>query len=118
MNVTYTWTIDNFHVIPHLDGLDNIIQRVSWALIGTTVGTDEKTYEYRYDATTTIKLDSSASFIPAGELNPDIIQEWVFNIENKKQRNIDWIKTNIIEKRLDEQFNPAIAKITKPFWEQ
>jgi len=118
MIVTYEWKVEALHVIPHLNGLDNIIQRVNWNLTGKTIGPDNKEYTYVHPQTTTIKLDESSSFIAAEQLTPEIIQAWVYEVENKKQRNIEWLKANMIDKRLDEQVNPTIAKIVKPFWEQ
>lgn len=118
MMVTYTFKVSDWHLIPHINGLDNVIEKVNWSLIGTTVDANGNTHVYDHPQTTTIKLDDNIPFIPANELTPEIIQGWVYEIENKKQRNIDWLKANIIEKRLDEKINPAIAKIVKPFWEQ
>lgn len=117
MIVNYTFKVSDWHLIPHINGLDNVIEKVNWVLIGETTDANGKTYVYEHPQTTTIKFNESNSFISAHELTPEIIQSWVFEIENRKQRNIDWIKTNIIYKRLDEQVNPAIAKIVKPFWE-
>jgi hypothetical protein len=118
MIVNYTFKVSNWHLIPHINGLDNVIERVSWVLIGETFDSNGNKYTYEHPQTTTIKFDSDVPFISANELTPEIIQDWVFTIENKKQRDIDWLKTNIIYKRLDEKINPAISKIVKPFWEQ
>jgi len=118
MIVNYTFKVSDWHLIPHINGLDNVIEKVNWSLIGTTVDANGNTYVYDHPQTTTIKLNDSVPFISANELTPEIIQNWVYEIENKKQRNIEWLKANIIYKRLDEKLNPAIAKIVKPFWEQ
>lgn len=118
MVVTYTFKVSDWHLIPHINGLDNVIEKVNWALIGETVDSNGNRHVYEHPQTTTIKFDKDAPFISANELTPDIIREWVFTIENKKQRDINWIKNNIIDKRLDEKINPTIAKIVKPFWEQ
>ena len=117
MIVNYTFKVTDWHLIPHINGLDNVIEKVNWVLIGETTDSLGRRYLYDHTQTTTIKFDDNVVFIPAQELTPEIIQGWVFEIENKKQRNIDWIKENIIYKRLDEKVNPAIAKIVKPFWE-
>jgi hypothetical protein len=118
MIVNYTFKISSWHLIPHINGLDNVIQRVDWVIVGETIDANGKTHTWDHTQTTTIKFDDTADFISANELTPEIVQSWVFEIENRKQRNIDWIKENIIYKRLDEKVNPAIAKIVKPFWEQ
>jgi hypothetical protein len=118
MIVNYTFKVSDWHLIPHINGLDNVIEKVNWSLIGTTIDANGNTYVYDHPQTTTIKLNDNIPFIPANELTPEIIQNWVYEIENKKQRNIEWLKANIIYKRLDEKLNPAIAKIVKPFWEQ
>ena len=118
MIVNYTFKVSDWLLIPHINGLDNVIEKVNWVLIGETLDTNGNKYTYEHFQTTTIKFDADVAFIPANQLTPDIIQNWVFTIENKKQRNIDWLKANIIYKRLDEKINPAIAKIVKPFWEQ
>ena len=103
MIVNYTFKVSDWHLIPHINGLDNVIEKVNWVLIGETLDTNGNKYTYEHFQTTTIKFDADVAFIPANQLTPDIIQNWVFTIENKKQRNIDWLKANIIYKRLDEK---------------
>lgn len=118
MIVEYVFKVNAWHLIPHLNGKDNIIEKVNWSLSGITVDSNGNTYIYEHLQTTTIKLEEQSVFINANDLTNEIIQKWVFDIENNKKRNIDWIKINIIYERLDKQLNPAISKIVKPFWER
>jgi hypothetical protein len=117
MIVNYTFKITHWHLIPHINGLDNVIQKVHWAIIGETTDANGKNHVWEHSQTTTIKFDETSDFISANELTPAIVESWVFEIENKKQRDIEWIKQNIIYKRLDEKTNPSIGKFVKPFWE-
>lgn len=117
MIVDYIFKVQEWHLIPHLNGKDNIIEKVNWSLSGSTTDNYGNTYIYEHSQTTTIILNEQSLFIDANDLTNEIIQNWVYEIENNKKRNIDWIKINIIYKRLDDRINPAVAKIVKPFWE-
>jgi hypothetical protein len=118
MIVNYSFEVSHLHVIPNMNGLENVIQKVSWNLIGTTIDVDGKEHRFEHSQTTTIKFNEAVSFISANDITLEVVQGWVYEIENKRQRNIDWLKTNIIDVRLDEKINPTKPKVVKPFWEQ
>lgn len=118
MNVVYTFKITALHVIPELNGLNNIVQRISWRITGEYVSPEGKVIQEPWDGTTTIKLNSEIPFLESGELNEDIVKGWVEEIENKKQRNLEWIKVNEINKRISDKISLSTPKIVKPFWEQ
>jgi hypothetical protein len=41
-------------------------------------------------------------------------EKWVEASENKKQRNVDWIKNKVLT-RLQEKVTPTIVVMTPPF---
>ena len=118
MNVVYTFKITSLHVIPELDGLTNVVKRVSWEIMGEYVSPEGTVIHQPFHGTTTIKLNSEVPFLESGELNEDIVKSWVEEIENKKQRNLEWIKVNEINRRILEKIDVSTPIIVKPFWEQ
>ena len=118
MNVVYTFKINSLHIIPELNGLTNIVQRVDWRITGEYISPEGTVIHQPFHGTTTIKLNSEVPFLESGELNEDIVKSWVEEIENKKQRNFDWIKVNEINRRILEKTSLSTPKIVKPFWEQ
>jgi hypothetical protein len=118
MDVNYNFILDDLHVAPSLDGHSQVIVRISWFLIGTAVDALGQMHEERYASTTTIKSDvAPGDFIPFEELTPQILQSWVEISENRKKRNMAWLKANIIDKRLADKVTPKVVLI-KPTWLQ
>lgn len=118
MDINYEFKITDLHVVPQVGELTNVVKRVSWQITGTTTDTAGKDYSYTHYQATTIKLNPESTFIQSGELTEETVKGWVLAIENQRFRNIDWIKQNMIYKRLDEMVNPTLEKTVKPFWEQ
>ena len=118
MDINYEFKITDLHVVPQAGELTNVVKRVSWQIIGTTTDVNGKQHTYTHYQATTIKLDSQNTFIQSEELTEETVLGWVLAIENQRFRNIDWIKQNMIYKRLDEMINPTLEKMVKPFWEQ
>jgi hypothetical protein len=118
MDVNYNFILDDLHVAPSLDGHSQVIVRISWFLVGTAVDASGQMHEERYASTTTIKSDvAPGDFIPFEELTPQILQSWVEISENRKKRNMAWLKANIIDKRLADKVTPKVVLI-KPTWLQ
>ena len=116
MVVNYYFILDDLHVAPSQDGNTQVIVRVAWFLVGTTIDDTGTMHEERYSATTTIKPDTApGAFIPFEELTPQILQNWVEITENKKKRNMDWLKANMIEKRLADKVNPKVILVKPSF---
>lgn len=118
MTIDYTFKIINLHVIPNFNGNANIIKQVSWAIIGTYTDAEGKVYTYQHDQATTFKLNEEQTFIPSDQLDAATVQGWVEAIENTKFRNIQWLKDNIVQVRINDMVSLSTPKIVKPFWEQ
>lgn len=118
MVVNYNFILDDLHVAPSLEGNSQVVLKISWFLVGTAVDAEGKMHEERYSATTTIKPDvAPGEFIPFEQLTAQTLQEWVEISENRKKRNMAWIKANMIDKRLEDKVNPKVVLI-KPTWLQ
>ena len=116
MVVNYNYILDDLHVAPSQDGYSQVIVRVAWFLVGTTIDESGNMHEERYSATTTIKPDTApGDFINFEQLTPQILQNWVEINENKKKRNMDWLKANMIDKRLADKVNPKVVFIKPSF---
>jgi hypothetical protein len=118
MDVNYNFILDDLHVAPTLEGNSQVILKISWFIIGTAIDAAGNMHEERYSATTTIKPDvAPGEFIPFEQLTPQVLQSWVEISENRKKRDIAWIKANMIDKRLEDKVNPKVVLI-KPTWLQ
>ena len=118
MVVNYNFILDDLHVAPSLEGHSQVVLKISWFLVGTAVDTAGQMHEERYAATTTIKPDvAPGEFIPFEQLTPQALQSWVEISENRKKRNMAWIKANMIDKRLEDKVTPKVVLI-KPTWLQ
>jgi hypothetical protein len=118
MDVNYNFVLDNLHVAPKLDDKSQVILKVSWFIVGTTIDALGQMHEEKYSSTTTIKPDvAPGEFIPFEQLTAQTLQEWVEISENRKKRNMAWIKANMIDKRLEDKVNPKEVLI-KPTWLQ
>lgn len=118
MVVNYNFILDDLHVAPMLEGHSQVVLKISWFLVGTAVDAAGQMHEERYAATTTIKPDvAPGEFIAFEQLTAQTLQEWVEISENKKKRNIAWIKANMIDKRLEDKVTPKVVLI-KPTWLQ
>lgn len=118
MVVNYNFILDDLHVAPTLEGHSQVVLKISWFLVGTAVDSAGQMHEERYSATTTIKPDvAPGEFIAFEQLTAQTLQEWVEISENKKKRNIAWIKANMIDKRLEDKVTPKVVLI-KPTWLQ
>jgi hypothetical protein len=118
MVVNYNFILDDLHVAPSLEGHSQVVLKISWFLVGTAVDTAGTMHEERYSATTTIKSDvAPGEFIPFEQLTPQALQSWVEISEDRKKRNMAWIKANMIDKRLEDKVNPKVVLI-KPTWLQ
>lgn len=118
MVVNYNFILDDLHVAPTLEGHSQVVLKISWFLVGTAVDAAGNMHEERYSATTTIKPDvAPGEFIAFEQLTPQVLQSWVEISENRKKRNMAWIKANMIDKRLEDKVNPKVVLI-KPTWLQ
>jgi len=116
MIVNYNFMVTNLHVAPTFEGKSQVILKVSWAIVGTTIDDAGVKHEEIYNATTTIKPDvAPGEFIAFEQLTAQILQNWVEISENRKKRNIAWLKANMIDKRLEDKVNPKEILI-KPTW--
>ena len=48
MIVNYTFKVSDWHLIPHINGLDNVIEKVNWVLIGETLDSNGNKYTYEH----------------------------------------------------------------------
>ena len=118
MVVNYNFILDDLHVAPSLEGHSQVVLKISWFLVGTAVDAAGQMHEERYAATTTIKPDvAPGEFIAFEQLTAQTLQEWVEISENRKKRNMAWIKANMIDKRLEDKVTPKVVLI-KPTWLQ
>lgn len=104
--INYSWFISHVNYIPSHEGKDNVVARVHASLTGEYLHDDGKVYTDDILFTTVIKYDDTAgTFIPYDQLTPEILQSWLENAENRKQRNIAWSK-NKLALKLDKKIYP------------
>lgn len=113
-DVEFLIKIQRVQVNPNNGSKENVVHRVSWALIGKY--TDPATgtvYEAGYDDTTSLQFIDSAGYIPFENLTEADIVGWVEARENQRTRNIEWRKANKVFPLLVEKVNPTNVTITQ-----
>ena len=93
------------------DGLTNVVKTVHWRLIGT----DENEVSSDIYGAQSFPAPEAEGYIPFEQLTAQTLQDWVEISENRKKRNMAWLKANMIDKRLEDKVNPKEILI-KPTW--
>jgi uncharacterized coiled-coil protein SlyX len=114
MNINYTWEISHFHVVPSLNNQSNVVTKIAFELHGEYVDENNNSFKELWSGVTLIEFDENSNFITLEEINQEIAEKWVQDSENKKQRNVDWLK-NKVKSRLEERVNPTLIVITPSF---
>jgi hypothetical protein len=114
MNINYTWEFSQFHVVPSLNNLSNVITKISFTCHGEHIDSLGRSFKDYWTGSTLIELDENSTFIPLDQITQEIAEKWVQDSENKKQRNINWIKAKVAS-RIQEQVNPTLIVINSPF---
>lgn len=108
MDINYTWKVTDLHVAPTISGQMNVVLKAAWELTGTYIALDGTEYSYTYNSMTVLQpYQEGTPFTPFENLTPELVWSWIEAKENTKKRDINWIKTNLINVRLNEKVNPS-----------
>lgn len=113
-DIKFTWEVNQIHVAPSSNGLSNLVTKIAYTLWGEYTDENGNTFKDWWSAATVIELDPNATFIPLNEITQEIAELWIMGSENKKQRDVEWLK-NKVRKRLEDRVNPPIVVIDSPF---
>lgn len=113
-DIKYTWELTQFHVVPSLNNQSNVVTKIGFTLHGEYIDENGTSFKEFWTGTTLIEFNENASFTPYDKLTQEIVEKWVIDSENKKQRNVDWIK-NKVRTRLQEKVEPTLVVINSPF---
>jgi hypothetical protein len=89
--IIYTWSINEMHIKPSLNGLTNIIHIIDWSYIGT----DEDNNTASVGLPITLPEPSEENFIPYNNITKEMVISWlesILNIEDLQQSVIDKIE--------------------------
>jgi hypothetical protein len=114
MNINYTWEFSHLHVLPSLNNQSNVVSKVAFELHGEYIDENGNSFKDLWSGVTLIEFDANSSFLPLEQLNQEIVEKWVQDSENKKQRNVEWLKNKVLS-RIQERVNPSILVITPSF---
>jgi hypothetical protein len=114
MNINYTWEFTHFHVVPSLHNQTNVVTKIAFTLHGEYTNELGQSFREFWSGATLIEYNENSSYITLDQITYDMAVIWVEAAENKKQRNVDWIKAKVAS-RLQEKINPTLLVITPPF---
>lgn len=114
MNINYTWEITHFHLTPSANGKNNVVKKIAFTCHGEYVDGNGQSFKDEWTGATLVEFDANEPFIELDQITQEIAERFVFISENKKQRNIDWIK-NKVKSRIEERVNPKVLVVEPPF---
>ena len=113
-DIKYTWELTQLHVVPSLKDQANVVTKIAFSLHGEYIDETGTSFKDFWSGVTLIEFDENSNFTSYDQLTPEIVEKWVEASENKKQRNVDWIKGKVL-KRIQERVTPSIVVINSPF---
>ena len=113
-DIKYTWELSQFHVVPSLNNKTNVVTKITFTLHGEYIDENGNSFNEFWSGGTLIEMDETSTFTPLNEITQEMAEKWVEASENKKQRNVDWIKNKVLT-RLQEKVTPTIVVMTPPF---
>ena len=113
-DIKYTWELSQFHVVPSLKDQANVVTKITFTLHGEYIDENGISFKDFWSGGTLIEMDESSTFTPLNEITQEMAEKWVEASENKKQRNVDWIKNKVLT-RIQERVTPTIVVINSPF---
>ena len=113
-DIKYTWEISQIHIVPSLKDQDNVVTKIAFSLHGEYIDVNGTSFKEFWTGVTLIEMDATSTFTPLNEVTQDMAAAWVEASENKKQRNVDWLKNKVL-KRLKEKVEPTLIVINSPF---
>ena len=114
MEINYTWEINQFHIVPSLSNQNNVVTKISITCHGEHIDNLGRSFKELWSGSTLIELNENDTFIPFDQITQQNAEKWLQDSENKKQRNVDWIKAKVAS-RLQEKVNPTLIVINSPF---
>ena len=114
MNINYTWEITHFHLTPSVNGQTNVIKKIAFICHGEYIDENGVSFKDEWTCATLVEFDANTPFIPLDQITQENAENFVFISENKKQRNIEWIK-NKVKSRIEERVNPKVLVVEPPF---
>jgi len=104
MTTEYKWEILSLYVVPHENGLDNIVESVNWRFQVQ----EDSSFGDVYD-TTVLSRPSLTNYIAYDEIDHDTIVSWV-----KNQIDYDAL-VKLVDEKLYQNKTPAIVEKEPPF---
>jgi hypothetical protein len=113
-DINYTWEISQIHIVPSLKDQDNVVTKIAFSLHGEYIDVNGTSFKENWTGVTLIEMDATSTFTPLNEVTQDMAATWIEASENKKQRNVEWLKNKVL-KRLKEKVEPTLIVINSPF---
>lgn len=113
-DIKYTWELSHFHVVPSKNNQDNVVTKIAFTLHGEYIDENGTSFKEFWTGATLIEMDETSIFTPLDQVTKEMAEKWVEASENKKQRNVEWIKNKVLT-RLQEKVTPTIVVMTPPF---
>lgn len=113
-DIKYTWELTHLHVAPSKNNQNNVVTKIAFTLHGEYTNEVGQFFSEFWTGATLIEFDENSSFTTLDQITHEMAVKWVEDSENKKQRNVNWIKNKVLT-RLQEKINPTVVVITPPF---